>query len=239
MSILLRATLDGENQLFNLFTYVVLVFWLSATSFWLTRMNQGLALFDGLFIIPVLQVFWTFFSIVSGGIYFQEFHSFAPGQMVGFSCGVLVVFFGVYLLAPGSQQQQPKGSDQAAKSYADMDGTDPVVKNGGDKSDSESNDGVSPLRARGFSYDDHAKKKTRMLSVWTPTTDETFVEMVDNNDTRILEETGKFIGQKIKRKSSAFGLTGGLAATPEKERAGEEGGKKKDALDLRDVTVQV
>ena len=71
MSILLRATIDGDNQLYNWFTYFVLLFWLGATSFWLTRMNKALSMFDGLFIIPVLQVFWTFFSIVSGGIYFE------------------------------------------------------------------------------------------------------------------------------------------------------------------------
>jgi hypothetical protein len=27
-------------------------------------MNLGLKLFDGVFIIPVLQVFWTFFAIL-------------------------------------------------------------------------------------------------------------------------------------------------------------------------------
>ena len=64
-------------------------------------MNTALGMFDGLFIIPVLQVFWTFYSIVSGGIYFEEFDSFSPGQMAGFCFGVAVVFVGVYMLSPG------------------------------------------------------------------------------------------------------------------------------------------
>jgi hypothetical protein len=29
-------------------------------------MNTALRLFDGLFIIPLLQVFWTFFAIMGG-----------------------------------------------------------------------------------------------------------------------------------------------------------------------------
>ena len=87
LSILLRASLDGESQFGNWFMYFVLVAWLCSTSFWLTRMNRALSMFDGLFIIPVLQVFWTFFSIVSGGIYFEEFDSFSVPQMLGFSSG--------------------------------------------------------------------------------------------------------------------------------------------------------
>ena len=56
--------------------------------------------YDGLFIIPVLQVFWLVLTIVSGGIYFQEFKTFGTRQMTGFSCGVLVLFVGVYMLMP-------------------------------------------------------------------------------------------------------------------------------------------
>lgn len=76
LSILLRASAKGESQLGNPFTYFVLFAWLASTAFWLTQMNKGLSKFDGLFIIPVLQVFWTFYSIVSGGIYFEEVRGF-------------------------------------------------------------------------------------------------------------------------------------------------------------------
>jgi hypothetical protein len=184
-------------------------------------MNTALSMFDGLFIIPVLQVFWTFFSILSGGIYFEEvrmganesgttaatllarrkaprtihllisftataptnattlpllrltslvvslpylyrssqFDSFTPGQMLGFSFGVVVVFVGVYMLAPSPKDH--KDIETAAK---EMDERETV------KLRSPQSNGASPgqqlqaNRARGFSWEEDAgKTKTRMV----------------------------------------------------------------------------
>ncbi|CAN0282010.1 unnamed protein product, partial [Ectocarpus sp. 4 AP-2014] len=57
----------------SIFTYLVFAIWLGTTIFWLVRMNRALAMFHGLFIIPALQqVFWTFFSVIDGGFYFEE-----------------------------------------------------------------------------------------------------------------------------------------------------------------------
>ncbi|GMH63129.1 hypothetical protein TL16_g03634 [Triparma laevis f. inornata] len=103
LSELLRMTFSGNNQFFNPFTYGVIFVYIIATVFWLYRMNEALQRYDGLFIIPVLQVFWLVFTIVSGGIYFQEFHHFSQTQMIGFVAGVLVVFLGVYLLMPSDK----------------------------------------------------------------------------------------------------------------------------------------
>ncbi len=100
LSELLRLTAGGHNQMANPFTYGVIFIYIVATVFWLYRMNTALQRYDGLFIIPVLQVFWLVFTIVSGGIYFQEFRTFSHIQMAGFVGGVLVVFLGVYLLMP-------------------------------------------------------------------------------------------------------------------------------------------
>ena len=198
-------------------------------------MNKGLALFDGLFIIPVLQVFWTFFSIVSGGIYFQEFNSFAPGQMAGFSLGVFIVFVGVYLLAPGSQQSK---EGRSGENYADMGN----VKSGGEGSPrrKDSADGLSPLRAWGFSYDETEKKQTRLLSVWAPTTDDTLTEMIDKNDNEFFVEATKTVGQKIKRQSSAFGL-GGVVDSGVKNSRSNDSSKKESggAIELRDVALNL
>ncbi|CAM9275881.1 unnamed protein product, partial [Ectocarpus fasciculatus] len=51
----------------------------------------------------VRQVFWTFFSVIDGGFYFEEFHTLHVLGGLGFAVGVLVVFCGVYLLAPRTQ----------------------------------------------------------------------------------------------------------------------------------------
>ncbi|CAM9256286.1 unnamed protein product, partial [Ectocarpus fasciculatus] len=100
MAELLKATIGGDNQLTNWFTYVIILGFVSGISFWLYRMNSALKQFDGLIIIPLLQVFWTTSAILQGGMYFQEFEKFTTSQIIGFSTGVIVVFFGVYLLAP-------------------------------------------------------------------------------------------------------------------------------------------
>lgn len=56
LSTLVNQSLTGENQLYNYFTWIVFGLWLMGTFFWLYRVNRALSLFDGLFIIPVLQV---------------------------------------------------------------------------------------------------------------------------------------------------------------------------------------
>jgi hypothetical protein len=71
--------------------------------FWLTRLNGGLKLFDGLVIIPLCQAFWTISAIVQGGMYFKEFAGFSGPQSIGFGSGVVLMLIGVYYLTPGAQ----------------------------------------------------------------------------------------------------------------------------------------
>ncbi|KAJ9529764.1 hypothetical protein QJQ45_014535 [Haematococcus lacustris] len=65
----------------------------------------ALRLFPAMIIVPLMQICWTLFSIISGMIYFQEYMSFNPAtarngplNAIMFSVGVLVVFIGVFLL---------------------------------------------------------------------------------------------------------------------------------------------
>jgi len=48
----------------------------------------------------VMQVFFVFFAILCGGIYFQEFITFSVTQYIGFCVGVVLILMGVYGLAP-------------------------------------------------------------------------------------------------------------------------------------------
>ena len=97
---LVRTTLGGKNQFNSPFTYFILTAWITSMVFWLYRMNAALRKFDGVFIIPVLQVVWTLFSIIGGGVYFREFSAFNAVDIGLFTLGVCIVIFGVYLLAP-------------------------------------------------------------------------------------------------------------------------------------------
>lgn len=62
-------------------------------------------MFNPLFIIPLLQCSFIFFTIVSGGIFFKEFNAFDLSQWMGFWFGIVVMFAGLVLLTP-----KPKSS---------------------------------------------------------------------------------------------------------------------------------
>ena len=117
---LVRTTLGGPNQFVFPFTYFILTAWITSMVFWLYRMNAALRKFDGVFIIPVLQVVWTLFSIIGGGIYFREFSSFGALDIGLFTLGVCIVMFGVYLLAPQTHHTPVKtAAQQALETAAD------------------------------------------------------------------------------------------------------------------------
>lgn len=39
----------------------------------MARLNEGLSFFDAILIVPMFQIAWTFFSICTGFVYFQEY----------------------------------------------------------------------------------------------------------------------------------------------------------------------
>ena len=102
---LVKATLNGDNQFNQIFVYFVILNFVCGLSFWLYRMNAALKMFDGLIIIPLLQVFWTTCAILQGGVFFQEFLKFTPAQSFCFLLGVFVVFVGVFLLTPHPKEK--------------------------------------------------------------------------------------------------------------------------------------
>jgi hypothetical protein len=63
-------------------------------------MNEALGLYDPLFIIPLLQVNFILFAIISGGIYFKEFSYFGTINVIGFCLGIFLLVFGIFLLSP-------------------------------------------------------------------------------------------------------------------------------------------
>ena len=101
MSMLIQVSSRGiVNEFMLPHLWWILVTWIILVAYWLRRLDKGLELFPPLFIIPVLQVFFVFFAIICGGIYFEEFISFTYSQYIGFVIGVLMILGGVYGLAP-------------------------------------------------------------------------------------------------------------------------------------------
>ncbi|KAK7315696.1 hypothetical protein VNO77_34264 [Canavalia gladiata] len=100
LSSLLRLAMSNGYQLHSWFMYSMLLLFLSTAGFWMTRLNEGLSLFDAILIVPMFQIAWTFFSICTGFIYFQEYQVFDALRTTMFILGVMCVFIGISLLAP-------------------------------------------------------------------------------------------------------------------------------------------
>eukprot|EP00898_Chlorokybus_atmophyticus_P006832 jgi/Chlat1/714/Chrsp104S01198 len=106
LSILMRRLWGGDPQLVaGWFAYVVLFFFLISSAFWMARLNKALSLFDAVVIVPMLQVAWTLFSILSGGTYFEEYKVFDGLEAPMFCLGFLIIMSGVVMLAPKSTTQ--------------------------------------------------------------------------------------------------------------------------------------
>ncbi|KHN00641.1 NIPA-like protein 3 [Glycine soja] len=142
LSNLLRLALSNGYQLHSWFTYSMLLLFLSTAGFWMTRLNEGLSLFDAILIVPMFQIAWTLFSICTGFIYFQEYQdSELPGYFMlqnrllvknltmDFRCaevfdalrttmfmlGMMCVFIGISLLAP-DESKGPETKDSSLDS---------------------------------------------------------------------------------------------------------------------------
>ncbi|KAE8734541.1 putative magnesium transporter NIPA8 [Hibiscus syriacus] len=100
LSNLLRLAMSDGYQLHGWFTYSMILLFLSTAGFWMTRLNEGLSLFDAILIVPMFQIAWTFFSICTGFIYFQEYQVFDTLRTTMFILGMISVFIGISLLAP-------------------------------------------------------------------------------------------------------------------------------------------
>ncbi|KAJ3675835.1 hypothetical protein LUZ60_004877 [Juncus effusus] len=100
LSNMLRLTMGSGYSLQSWFTYSMFLLFLSTAGFWMARLNEGLSLFDAILIVPMFQIAWTFFSICTGFVYFQEYQVFSPLRITMFLVGISLVFVGISLLAP-------------------------------------------------------------------------------------------------------------------------------------------
>ena len=101
----LNSTNPQQNQFLKFESYLFIVGWVGTMIFWLVRMNRALKKYDGDIMIPMLQVQWILFSIVSGGLFFGEFEKYYWFNWAGFIAGVTIVFIGVCVLAPSAKHE--------------------------------------------------------------------------------------------------------------------------------------
>jgi len=153
------------------FTYAVFSAWLFLMIYWLYRLNFALGIYDPLFIIPLLQANFIFFAIVSGGIHFMEFNYMSPWQWVGFTSGVGVMFYGLFLLAPAttksSSHQTPSHSASSSVSRQPMIKVMPTIPEKPDSVSSSAEGGLNPPSLHvptGTGFPEVSRKRTWSIS---------------------------------------------------------------------------
>ena len=105
LSLIMKSCFLGEwKELLHFRTYLVIFLWLFAAFIWVVHLNRALRIFYGAFIIPLTQVNWTVWTIVSGGVVYGEFSRMMPWQLVLFIFGSLLLLGGVSLLAPSKNE---------------------------------------------------------------------------------------------------------------------------------------
>lgn len=99
INLLVTSIFDGQNQFTSVLAWVILVVTVVTAVSQVYWINMGLKKYDALLQVPVFFTIWVLLDIVGGGIYYGEFDGFTPVKYVLFCLGVLIVFFGVALLA--------------------------------------------------------------------------------------------------------------------------------------------
>merc|ERR1712125_2404 len=87
--------LDQPLPLVTWYFWVELSLLVGCGIFWLYKMNESLALYDPLFIIPLMQSAYILFGVIASGIYFQEFAGLSNrvifGVELGWACWVFFI----------------------------------------------------------------------------------------------------------------------------------------------------
>ncbi|KRH92509.1 Drug/Metabolite Transporter (DMT) Superfamily, partial [Pseudoloma neurophilia] len=87
-------TILGDNQFLYGVTYLFFTNIVIFTALQIYWLNKALRHYDALLVIPLFFVFWTFFSIITAGIYFQDFEYYTWEQLKGFLYGFLLCIAG-------------------------------------------------------------------------------------------------------------------------------------------------
>lgn len=99
---LLQNATQGEDVFSSVWTYIIIVMFVTTMIFWLYRMNNALRMYDAMFIIPVLQCVWLLFGVLGGEVFFQEYKDMTRSEGFMFMVGVFILLLGISALRPSS-----------------------------------------------------------------------------------------------------------------------------------------
>ena len=116
----MQLLISGDNQLkskFGAVVWVEIAAWLLSAYYYCLLINTGLKLYPPSFFIPVQAVFFALFTIICGGVFFDEFN-FNTLQAIMFSVGCLLIFVGVWSLSPNHIDIEKSALSNTAKILA-------------------------------------------------------------------------------------------------------------------------
>ena len=97
--LLLKTTLSGSNQFGQLSAWIFVVAFIATAILNLRVLNQGLAKFEAMLVIPIYYVVSTLLTMLSGELLYQTYQLFTRSEFGAFTVGVSASLAGVYLLA--------------------------------------------------------------------------------------------------------------------------------------------
>jgi hypothetical protein len=118
---LIAETLGGNNQLFDIMTYVYVAAMVATIFTQLHFLARALNSFDALYVVPVFQCFWVGSSVVGGAAYFQDFKEFTYIQFICFPVGIAMELLGVIVMSQRNMGTDRSKSPLTTTKYTSVD----------------------------------------------------------------------------------------------------------------------
>lgn len=96
---LLKHTITGDNQFFNVVAWVLVAATIICAILQLKAMSRMMETFEAVLIVPIYQCFFILQLIIAGFVYFDEISTLTQTNLIIFACCIFVCFVGIYILA--------------------------------------------------------------------------------------------------------------------------------------------
>ncbi|GBG24662.1 Magnesium transporter NIPA2 [Hondaea fermentalgiana] len=118
---LISKTIRGKNQFDSPEATFLCVLWVCMLVSQLALLNVGLGAFEQGLVVPIYEIVGTLATIVSGVLFYQTYQDFTTPDWIGFTTGVALMSWGVYLVAHREVHTQQELSDFLHANLSHMD----------------------------------------------------------------------------------------------------------------------
>ena len=160
VGIAIRLTLDGDNQLNRLGTWVFVAVLVACITTQMNYLNKALDLFNTARVTPIYYVLFTTFVIVASVILFKDWHGQPAANVVSQICGFLTIFIGIYILQTSTAEIAPDGFSKVEE--ADEENVESEVDSDGVRSTTTRSRSVTPNTSNGSK---HASPHDHRISI--------------------------------------------------------------------------